>query len=189
MPFPSEPERQNMLRLARQAVVDAVSRGQLSDKIAKDGPLAEPRGVFVTLRLMSRLRGCIGVIEGDEPLGESIVRCAASAALQDPRFAPLRLEDLAELQVEISLLSPPAAIDPGQVEVGRHGLLVSRGTQRGLLLPQVAVEHGLTREQFLDEACRKALLPREAWRDPETQVLGFTCDVFADDGVTSGRAT
>jgi uncharacterized protein (TIGR00296 family) len=93
------------------------------------------------------------------------------------------MEDLGGLQIEISLLSPPAAIDPTEIEVGRHGLLVARGAHRGLLLPQVAAEHGLTREQFLDEACRKALLPREAWRDTETQVFAFTCEVLSEDGV------
>lgn len=184
MPSLSEADRQNLLRLARQAVVEAVSRARLPDSIPNDGVFAQRCGVFVTLRSGHRLRGCIGVIEADEPLGQSIVRCAAGAALQDPRFAPLRPEDLCGLQIEISLLAPPAPIDPAEIEIGRHGLLVSQGTHRGLLLPQVAVEHGLTREQFLEEACRKALLSREAWRDSETQMLGFTCEVLTDDGVS-----
>jgi AmmeMemoRadiSam system protein A len=184
MPSLSEADRQNLLRLARHAVEQAVSRTQLPENIPHDGVFAERCGVFITLRSGRRLRGCIGVIDADQPLGDSVVRCAASAALQDPRFAPVRLEDLGGLQIEISLLSPPAAIDPTEIEVGRHGLLVARGTRRGLLLPQVAAEHGLTREQFLEEACRKALLPREAWRDAETQVFGFTCEVLCDDGVS-----
>jgi uncharacterized protein len=182
MPSLSEADRQELLRLARQAVVEAVSLRSLPDKIPNDGVFAERCGVFVTLRWRHRLRGCIGVIEGDDPLGETVVRCAASAALHDPRFAPLKPEDLGELEIEISLLSPPAAIDPARIEIGQHGLLVSRGVQRGLLLPQVAVEHKLTPEQFLDEACRKAQLPRQSWRDPDTQMLGFTCEVFTDDG-------
>ena len=185
MPFLSEADRQNLLRLARQAVVEAVSRDRLPDKIPNDGVFAERSGVFVTLRSARRLHGCIGVIDADEPLGESIVRCAASAALQDPRFAPVRPQDLPGLQIEISLLSPPAAIAPAEIEIGRHGLLVSRDTHRGLLLPQVAVEHGLTREQFLEEVCRKAQLPREAWQDSETQLFGFTCDVLTDGGVSA----
>jgi AmmeMemoRadiSam system protein A len=184
MPSLSEADRQNLLRLARHAVEQAVSRTQLPENIPHDGVFAERCGVFITLRSGRRLRGCIGVIDADQPLGDSVVRCAASAALQDPRFAPVCLEDLGGLQIEISLLSPPAAIDPTEIEVGRHGLLVARGTRRGLLLPQVAAEHGLTREQFLEEACRKALLPREAWRDAETQVFGFTCEVLCDDGVS-----
>jgi AmmeMemoRadiSam system protein A len=180
MPSLSEADCVQLLRLARQVIVEAVSHGHLPDKIPHDGVFAERSGVFVTLRCGSRLRGCIGAIDIDEPLGESIVRCAAGAALQDPRFAPLRLEDLGGLHIEISLLSPPTAIDPAEIEIGRHGLLVSCGTQRGLLLPQVAVEHNFTREQFLDEVCRKAQLPREAWRSPDTQMLAFTCQVFSD---------
>jgi AmmeMemoRadiSam system protein A len=188
MPSLSDTDRQKLLRLARQVVIEAVTLGHLPDKIPKDGVFAERHGVFVTLRRHHRLQGCIGVVEGDDPLGESLVRCAASAALHDPRFAPLTPEDLDELEIEISLLSPPAAIDPARIEIGHHGLLISRGTQRGLLLPQVAVEHKFTPEQFLEEVCRKAQLPRQSWRDPETQTLGFTCEVFTDGGVAgSGR--
>jgi uncharacterized protein len=182
MPSLSEADRQKLLRLARQVVVEAVSSGRLPDKIPNDGVFTERCGVFVTLRWHHRLRGCIGVIDRDDPLGETLVSCAASAALHDPRFPPLKPEDLSELEIEISLLSPPVAIDPARMEIGQHGLLVSRGAQRGLLLPQVAVEHKLTPEQFLDEACRKAQLPRQCWRDPETQMLGFTCEVFTDGG-------
>ena len=180
MPSLSEADCLQLLRLARQVIVEAVSHGHLPDKIPHDGVFAERSGVFVTLRCGSRLRGCIGAIDIDEPLGESIVRCAAGAALQDPRFAPLRLEDLGGLHIEISLLSPPAAIRPEQIEIGRHGLLVSRGAQRGLLLPQVATEHRLTREQFLEEACRKAQLARQAWQECGTLIFGFTCEVFSE---------
>jgi AmmeMemoRadiSam system protein A len=185
MPSLSEDERQGLLRLARQAVVAAVSRGELPGQIPHDGVFAERCGVFVTLRTGGRLRGCIGVTDVDQPLGESIVRCAASAAMHDPRFAPMRSEDLAGLQIEVSLLSTPIPMDRAQIEIGKHGLVVSQGTHRGLLLPQVAVEHGLTREEFLDEACRKAQLPRGAWHDSGIRVLGFTCDVFHDEAVSA----
>jgi AmmeMemoRadiSam system protein A len=180
MPSLSEADRRALLRLARNAVVEAVSQGHLPGQISQDGVFAERRGAFVTLHVRRRLRGCIGVIEADESLGESIVRCAAGAALQDPRFPPMRPEDLAELQIEISLLSALAAIRPEEVEIGRHGLLVSRGPQRGLLLPQVALEHHLTREQFFEETCRKAQLPLDVWREPATQLFGFTCEVFSE---------
>jgi AmmeMemoRadiSam system protein A len=187
MPFLSEADGRNLLRLARHAVIGAVTCARLPEHIPHDGIFAKRSGVFVTLRCGRRLCGCIGVIEADDPLGDAVVRCAASAALQDPRFAPMRPEDLGGLRIEISLLSPPTVIDPGQIEVGRHGLLIGRGPQRGLLLPQVALEHHLTREQFLDQACRKANLPREAWRDPETQVLAFTCEVFSDEGAPADK--
>src|ERR1700675_4309972 len=103
MPFLSEADRRALLQLARKAVVEAVTHGGLPEQIPHDGVFAERRGAFVTLHRQRRLRGCIGVIEADQPLGDRIVRCAASSALQDPRFPPMRAEDLAELQIEISL--------------------------------------------------------------------------------------
>jgi AmmeMemoRadiSam system protein A len=180
MPSPSEADRYAILKFAHQVVVEAVTLGRLPEHIPTEGIFNERRGVFVTLRNDGRLRGCIGVVEADTPLGDSVARCAAGAALQDPRFAPMRVADLSHLQIEISLLSQPQPIDINAIEIGRHGLIVSSGERRGLLLPQVAVEHNLDREQFLSETCRKAHLLRDAWRDARTQILGFTCDVFSD---------
>jgi AmmeMemoRadiSam system protein A len=180
MPSPSEADRQTILKFARQVVVEAVTLGRLPEHVPTDGIFAERRGVFVTLRNEGRLRGCIGVVEAETALGDSVARCAAGAALQDPRFAPMRVADLSHLQIEVSLLSRPEPIAINAIEIGRHGLIVSSGERRGLLLPQVAVEHNLDREQFLSETCRKAHLLRDAWRDARTQILGFTCDVFSD---------
>jgi AmmeMemoRadiSam system protein A len=180
MPSLSDDDRRAFLRLAREAVTQAVSVGQLPEQIPSHGVFAEKCGVFVTLHVRERLRGCIGVVEPDHPLGESIVRCASSAAVQDPRFSPVRADELTDLQVEISLLSAPLPIRPEEIEIGRHGLLVVRGRLRGLLLPQVATEHRLTPDQFLVETCRKAQLPPDAWRAPDAQILGFTCEVFSD---------
>jgi uncharacterized protein (TIGR00296 family) len=92
----------------------------------------------------------------------------------------MKTEQLGELSIEISLLSVPEPIAPESIEIGRHGLFVRLHAQRGLLLPQVAMEHRLTREQFLEETCRKAGLPREAWRDSEARLFGFTCEVFSE---------
>ena len=180
MPSLSEAEQRSALELARRAVTEAVFHRKLPDHIPGDGIFAQPRGVFVTLHVDGRLHGCIGVIEAHDPLGEAIVRCAASAALEDPRFAPLRQEQLGALSIELSLLSPLAPITHESIDIGRHGLFISLHAQRGLLLPQVAVEHHLTREQFLEETCRKAGLRPEAWRDPEAKLLGFTCEVYSD---------
>ena len=113
----------------------------LPDVIPSEGVFSERCGVFVTLHVQGRLQGCIGVTEPNEPLGEAIVRCAVAAALEDPRFAPLRESQLEELNVEISLLSALAPILPEAIEIGRHGLLVVNHAQRGLLLPKVAMEH------------------------------------------------
>jgi AmmeMemoRadiSam system protein A len=180
MPCPSEEDRRSLLQWARQAIADAVSESQLPANIPKQGVFGERHGVFVTLHVRGRLRGCIGVIESQEPLGESIVRCAASAALRDPRFPPLQEGELEELEIEISLLSPAEPIRPDEIEIGRHGLLIVCEKQRGLLLPQVATEHRFDRKQFLEEACRKAGLPRQAWSQDDVQIWGFTCEVFSE---------
>ncbi len=175
----SEEDRRALLEFARQSVQSAVAGSK-----APAPPLtlvfARVCGVFVTLHVRGKLRGCIGVIEAQESLRESIAHCAASAALHDPRFSPVRAEELPHLQIEISLLSPLAPIRPEEIEIGRHGLLVVRDRHRGLLLPQVAVEHSLDREAFLAETCRKAGLPRDAWKSDPLQILGFTCEVFSD---------
>ena len=173
------------MQLARTAVVEAVTHQKLPDHIPSEGIFAQRRGVFVTLHVRNRLQGCIGVVESKEPLGEAIVRCAASAAREDPRFAPMKVEQLGDLGIEISLLSELAPITPDSIEIGRHGLLVLHQGRRGLLLPQVAVEHRFSREQFLEETSRKAGLPRDAWRDPEARVFGFTCEVFQEDGAAA----
>ena len=180
MPSLSESERQALLHLARQAVTDAVSRGQILAEIPSSGIFSQRRGVFVSLHIGKRLRGCIGVVEPEEPLGDSVVRSAASAALQDSRFPAVRPDELSDLQIEISLLSPPLPIRFEEIEIGRHGLLISRGRQRGLLLPQVAVEHRLSAEQFLAETCRKAQLPPDAWREADTSIYAFACEIFSD---------
>jgi AmmeMemoRadiSam system protein A len=184
MPSLSENDRRSLLDLARRAIADAVSLQKTARGNPQSGVFVEKRGVFVTLHARGRLRGCIGVIEPVEPLAESIARCAAGAALHDPRFSPVRVEELPELRIEISLLSPLEPILPENIEIGKHGLLISQGSKRGLLLPQVAVEHKLAREQFFEETCRKAGLNASAWQEPETRILGFTCEVFSEDGDT-----
>jgi AmmeMemoRadiSam system protein A len=108
------------------------------------------------------------------------VQSAADAALRDPRFSPVRAPEVSALDIEVSLLSPMQPIRPDEVEIGRHGLLLERGGRRGLLLPQVATEHGLSREQFLSETCIKAGLPREAWKESDTRIFGFECVVVAE---------
>ena len=181
MPYLSEVDGQKLLQLARQALVEIVTRRELPASISHEGIFGERRGAFVTLHVGGELRGCIGTTEVDEPLGDAVVRCAASAALHDARFAAVRAEELGELRIEISVLSPVAAIRVEDIEIGKHGLVISDGAHRGLLLPQVAVEHGLSVEQFLGETCRKAGLAREAWRLGKARIEGFTCDVFAEE--------
>ena len=177
----SDSNRQSLLRLAHRAIIEAVSGDQLLSDIPAAGIFSEYRGVFVTIHVAKRLRGCVGVVEPEHPLGESVVRCALTAALRDRRFPPLRREELSLLQIEMSLLSKPRIIRWEEIQIGIHGLLICRGNHRGVLLPQVAVTHQFTAERFLAETCGKAGLPPNAWRDPETQVFGFTCEVFSTD--------
>jgi len=176
----SKADGASLLQLAQAAVREAVTNGKLPSQIPLQGVFAEHRGVFVTLRIAGRLRGCIGTIEGREALGDAVAHCAVGAALQDPRFSPVRPDELPALQAEISVLSPLAPTRPADVVIGRDGLFIIARGKQGLLLPQVAVEHRLDREQFLAETCQKAGLPWDAWREPQTRVFTFTCEVFSE---------
>lgn len=141
--------------------------------------LEERFGAFVTLKLDGRLRGCIGHIIGDRPLYMTIWDMARAAAFGDPRFVPMTEEEFDRVEVEITILSPLEPVpDVNQIEPGRHGLLVKRGMNQGLLLPQVAVEWGWTRERFLEQTCYKAGLPGNAWREPDTEIYWFEGVVF-----------
>ena len=139
------------------------------------------RGVFVTLRVDDELRGCIGYIHPTRPLAEAVFECVRMAASEDLRFAPLRAEELPHLRIEISVLSSPRPFSRAEdVDIGRHGLIVEQGTRRGLLLPQVAVEHEMGREEFLEHTCLKADLSPDSWKEPETKIETFTAQVFAE---------
>jgi AmmeMemoRadiSam system protein A len=175
----SDSDRNSLLRLARLAITEVVLHGRILADIPAAGIFSEQRGVFVSLHVGKRLRGCVGVIEPEHSLGDSIVRCAIGAAMRDPRFPALRAEELSHLQVEISILSKPHPLRPEEIQIGTHGLLILLGRHRGLLLPQVAVTHQLSIEQFLAETCRKAELPPDAWHDREAHLFAFTCEVFS----------
>ena len=177
----SDDEGRALLRLARLAVIDAVAHRRRATEIPSEPVFVERRGVFVTLHSAGRLRGCIGVLEGRQPLGESVAHCAFGAACEDPRFSPVRLEELNGIAIEISVLSPLAPIRPDEIRIGHHGLAVYAEGRKGVLLPQVAPENGFDAEQFLAETCRKAGLAHQAWREPRTQILGFTCDIFSEE--------
>jgi AmmeMemoRadiSam system protein A len=176
----SEADRKSILDLARQAVIEVVCHGRRLQQIPQTELFHTQRGVFVTLHVDGKLKGCIGVVHAKDSLGESLARCAAGAATNDPRFQPVQPGDLTSLRIEVSILSPLEPIQPEQIKIGKHGLLVERGICHGLLLPQVAVEHRLGREQFLRETCHKAGLPHDAWKAPETVIYGFTCEVIEE---------
>ena len=171
--------------MARGAI-DATLAGGPEPRIP-DIPFArQRRGAFVSLHEPGGdLRGCIGHVQGDRPLGEVIRQVAVSAAQHDPRFAPVTREELAEVRIEISVLSEPvnvAAAELTRLVIGRDGVLVRNGRAQAVLLPQVAAEHGFGPEAFVDAACHKAGLVPGSWREPTgaTQVFTFTADVFKE---------
>ncbi len=177
----TDDEKQALLRIAR-ASIQAELAGKKPPAAKGQGTLEEKRGAFVSLKRRGRLRGCIGFIEAKKPLAQTVEEMAVAAALQDPRFEPLREEELKEIRLEISVLSPLRKIvDVGAIEVGTHGLYVRKGSRAGLLLPQVATEYGWERDTFLKETCRKAGLAPDAWRDPETEIYLFSADVFGEE--------
>ncbi len=145
------------------------------------GRLAAPGAAFVTLKKKGRLRGCIGYTEAVAPLFKVVQECAVAAATEDPRFPPVTPAELPSIDLEISVLTPLVPIRADEVEVGRHGLMVSHLGRRGLLLPQVPVELGWDRETFLDQTCVKAGLPPDAWRRGAT-LEAFTAEVFGEAG-------
>ena len=184
----SEADQQELIRLARQALEESVRHHRLSKIQEPQGRLCDQGGAFVTLHKAGRLRGCIGYIEAARPLYQTVRECALAAALHDPRFSPVTPDELDSLRLEISVLSPLTEIRPEQVEVGRHGLLISRGFQRGLLLPQVAVQWKWDRERFLAETCRKAGLPQDAWKQGAT-LQAFTAQVFSEPDISCPSRT
>jgi AmmeMemoRadiSam system protein A len=173
-------DKRELLRIARATLREYLTTGFMPPGAPHRQSLLEPRGAFVTLHVGSELRGCIGRVDADTPLYLAVEQLAVSAATRDPRFEPLRAEDLPETRIEISILSPVRTGKADDVEIGKHGLVITRGVRRGLLLPQVAVEHGLSRERFLDETCAKAGLPPGAWKEAGTILQLFTADVFRE---------
>lgn len=177
-----------LLDLARRAISGAIIENRNPDFPAYAISLTEPAGAFVTLHRGGQLRGCVGQVESPDPLVETIARAAINAALHDPRFPAVGADEVGSLEIEISVLSPPAPIAPDAILLGQHGLLIVNGENRGLLLPQVATERRWSSQWFLEETCAKAGLPRDAWRESSTRVLAFTAEVFSDNSVRVGQS-
>ncbi len=180
-------DRRALLGLARRAIVEAIHHERVLEFPAPNGALATPSCAFVTLHRRGHLCGCIGQVGTPEPLAATVVRCAIAAATKDPRFLPVRAHELPHLEIEVSVLSALEPIRPEAIEVGRHGLAVTRHGQHGVLLPQVAAEHGWTRERFLQETCAKAGMEPDSWKDPATSLLAFTAEVFSEAEPATGR--
>jgi AmmeMemoRadiSam system protein A len=174
----SPDERSLLLRLAHDSILSALERRE----IPLDPPtehLAQPRGAFTTLYLHGDLRGCVGYVLPVSPVYRAVADTARAAAFEDTRFPPVTLREARDLEIELSILSPPQPISADNIEIGRHGLLVTMGGHRGLLLPQVSTEHNWDRHTFLEQTCRKAGLPLDAWQKGAS-IEAFTAEVFGE---------
>ena len=177
----NEKERAKLLEVARRTITDLVTGRPAFKHPPEPEGLGFKRGAFVTLNSRGALRGCIGNFVSEGPLVEMVENMAVAAASQDPRFHPVRPEELDVIDLEISVLSPLEEIDdPQKVEVGTHGVYIISPRGRGVLLPQVATEYGWDRETFLDQTCIKAGLAPGCWKDPETKILVFSAQVFGE---------
>jgi AmmeMemoRadiSam system protein A len=174
----SHDERAQLLCLAHDSITSALERRELS--VTPPTPhFAEPRGAFTSLYLHGELRGCVGYVLPTGSVYQAVAETARGAAFEDGRFYPVTIEEAPHLQIELSILSPPHPIAPENVEIGRHGLLISMAGRRGLLLPQVPIEHHWDRITFLEQTCRKAGLSFDAWQHGAT-IEAFTAEVFGE---------
>jgi len=174
----SQQERALLLHVAHESIVAALE----NHKIALDPPsdhLSQKRGVFASLYIEGELRGCVGFLQAVDSVYRAVAEAARAAAFEDTRFNPVMLEEARHLQIELSILSSMRAIAAEDVDVGRHGLLISMHGRRGLLLPQVAIEHNWDRVTFLEHTCRKAGLPHDAWQKG-AKIEAFTAEVFGE---------
>ena len=174
-------EQGELLRVARTTMEEHLANHRTPVIETASSRLMQRAGAFVTLHKGRHLRGCIGTFEASDPLLNTVQRMAVAAATSDPRFPPVDRDELGELDIEISALSPLWEANAADVEVGAHGIYVTRGFKRGVLLPQVATENGWNRETFLAHTCIKAGIDPDAWKDPATRIELFTAEVFGED--------
>ena len=175
-------DRTRLLEIARKTLESYLSTKQRPDLLVYEKELQQKAGVFVTLKKNGQLRGCIGYLRAVKPLYEAVSNMAIAAATEDIRFTAVTTEELTDLKIEISVLSPMARIgNTDEIVVGKHGLFLVNGTQSGILLPQVATENKWTRAEFLENLCYKAGLPISVLKDPNTRLYSFTADVFDEE--------
>ena len=188
MPPLSEDTRRSMLDATARTIRSAVL-GSRSAEVQPDLSEGGYNGVFVTVRVRGQLRGCIGFVEVAGPLGSCVTEAARRSCTEDMRFRPVHEDELPDLEFEITLLSPREPLEnPREFVIGRHGLMIESGGRRGLLLPQVPVEHGWNTQQFLDGLCSKAGLPRGAWNDADASLWRFEGHMISsvDPGIAGG---
>lgn len=182
-PSLSTGDKETLLRLARQTLRDYLGEGKLPRCETESPALLRSRASFVTLRRRGtgQLRGCRGECFARRPLIESVAYMAIAAAVDDSRFPPVTFDELPDVQIEISALSPLQPIRPDEVVVGRHGLMIVKGHATGLLLPKVPVTYGWDRDEYLAWVCRKAGLPVDAWKAEGAQLYGFESETWGEE--------
>ena len=174
-------EKKVLLEIAHQAIVAAVREEDTSPEPREEKALNMRSGCFVTIKQDDELRGCIGNFQSDLPLFKEVAEMAAASACKDPRFYPVQEDEINNISVDISVLSPLEKIDDIEsIEIGTHGIYLEKGYYRGVLLPQVATEHNWDRETFLKQTCIKAGLPTDSWEADETDIYIFSAEVFGD---------
>ena len=177
----SAKQKRYLLKLAREVILARLEQREISIVIDREGVFSKKIGAFVTLKVDSKLRGCIGYIEAFKPLIETIIDMAESAAFNDPRFYSLQKEELDFLVIEISVLSDLEEVTSvDEIEIGRDGLLIRNRFSSGLLLPQVAVEWNWDKKEFLEQTCRKAGLNRDDWKLIENKLFKFSAEIFSE---------
>ncbi|MCD6152495.1 MAG: AmmeMemoRadiSam system protein A [Syntrophobacterales bacterium] len=171
-----------LLLIARKSITYRLAKKDIPEFKIDSNALQEKRGAFVTLKKHGQLRGCIGSFEAGEPLYETVKNMAQSAAFDDPRFPRVTEEELSDLKIEISALTPLRRIkDINEIEVGKHGIYIVKGFHRGVLLPQVATDYKWDKITFLEETCRKAGLSFNAWKEVDAEIYIFSADIFAEN--------
>jgi AmmeMemoRadiSam system protein A len=174
-------EQQTLLAIARQAIVHGVQTGQEYIEPREEKALNQRNGCFVTIKQNGQLRGCIGNFQSELPLFKEVAQMAQASATKDPRFYPLKEIDLDNFKLEISVLSPLQKLeDIEEIEVGKHGIYIEKSFYRGVLLPQVALEHNWDRLTFLQQTCLKAGLPTDAWKADDADIYVFSAQVFGE---------
>lgn len=177
----TEEEKKYLLQLARRSIIHFLKNHQMLEEEVENPRLKQKQGAFVTLKVNGELRGCIGYPLPYKPLYRTIIEMAVAAATEDYRFPPLRPEELNDLRIEISVLTLPRKVNkPEEVVVGRHGIIVSKGFNKGLLLPQVPLEYGWDLETYLNHGCLKAGLPADEWRRGVNLEV-FEAQVFSEE--------
>lgn len=182
----TEEEGQKLISIARGVLKAAFGECELRIPFELREKLAQPAGVFVTLYKHGQLRGCIGFPEPILPLGVALLHAARAAAFEDPRFPPLSKEELTEIEIEISVLSPPEKINakpgeqPKHIRVPQDGIVVKKGERSGLLLPQVAKEFGWDAKEFLTQTCIKAGLSPTCWKNENIDIFKFQAQIFRE---------